>query len=153
MRPWAAKVQGEFEVSMELPPSNPDLNRSPSMLESDQSTAGSADVRRRKNWPLLLIFGFLGLLAGLLVGGIYFTKCTKVYQSQATISIRGGLYRLTETLVFGLEDSGTKDHPVTYKAYADGWFFGTRLPMVFRSLNHPLNSRKNRFFSAGQFND
>ena len=87
MRPWAAKVQGEFEVSMELPPSNPDLNRSPSMLESDQSTAGSADVRRRKNWPLLLIFGFLGLLAGLLVGGIYFAKCPKVYQSQATISI------------------------------------------------------------------
>ena len=87
MRPWAAKVQGEFEVSMELPPSNPDLNRSPSMLESDQSTAGSADVRRGKNWPLLLIFGFLGLLAGLLVGGIYFAKCPKVYQSQATISI------------------------------------------------------------------
>ena len=86
MRPWAAKVQGEFEVSMELPPSNPDLNRSPSMLESDQSTAGSADVRRRKNWPLLLIFGFLGLLAGPLVGEIYFTICP-VYQSQATISI------------------------------------------------------------------
>ena len=86
MRPWAAKVQGEFEVSMELPPSNPDLNRSPSMLESDQSTAGSADVRRRKNWPLLLIFGFFGLLAGPLVGEIYFTICP-VYQSQATISI------------------------------------------------------------------
>ena len=86
MRPWAAKVQGEFEVSMELPPSNPDLNRSPSMLESDQSTAGSADVRRRKNWPLLLIFGFFGLLAGPLVGEIYFTICP-VYQSQATICI------------------------------------------------------------------
>ena len=88
MLPWAAKVEGEFEVSMELPPSNPDFNRSPSMLESDQSTAGSADVRLRKNWPLLLIFGFLGLLAGPLVGGIYFTICPKVYQSQATISIR-----------------------------------------------------------------
>ena len=86
MRPWAAKVQGEFEVSMELPPSNPDLNRSPSMLESDQSTAGSADVRRRKNWPLLLIFGFFGLLAGPLVGEIYFTICP-VYQRQATICI------------------------------------------------------------------
>ena len=96
MQPWTAKVQGEFEVSMELPPSNSEINRSPSMLESDQSTAGSADVRRRKNWPLLLIFGFLGLLAGLLVGGIYFTKCTKVYQSQATITMmpRGGPFRL-----------------------------------------------------------
>ena len=87
MLPWAAKVQGEFEVSMELLPSNPELNPSPSMLESDQTTAGSADVRRRNIWPLLLIFGFLGLLAGLLVGGIYFTTCPKVYQSQATISI------------------------------------------------------------------
>ena len=96
MQPWTAKVQGEFEVSMELPPSNSEINRSPSMLESDQSTAGSADVRRRKNWPLLLIFGFLGLLAGLLVGGIYFTKCTKVYQSQATITMMpgGGPFRL-----------------------------------------------------------
>ena len=56
------------------------------MLESDQTTAGSADVRRRNIWPLLLIFGFLGLLAGLLVGGIYFTKYSKVYQSQATIN-------------------------------------------------------------------
>jgi len=81
-------VQGGFEVSMELPPPNPELNPSPSMLESDQTTASSADVRRRNIWPLLLIFGFLGLLAGLLVGGIYFTKCPKVYQSQATITIQ-----------------------------------------------------------------
>ena len=87
MLPGAVKVQGEFEVSMELLPSNPELNPSPSMLESDQTTAGSADVRPRNIRPLLLIFGFLGLLAGLLVGGIYFTKCPKVYQSQATITI------------------------------------------------------------------
>ena len=73
---------------MELPPPNPELNPSPSMLESDQTTASSADVRRRNIWPLLLIFGFLGLLAGLLVGGICFTKCPKVYQSQATITIQ-----------------------------------------------------------------
>ena len=44
----------------------------------------------------------------------------KTQQGEAIeVQIRGGLYRLTETLVFGLEDSGTKDRPVTYKAYAD----------------------------------
>ena len=35
------------------------------------------------------------------------------------VQIRGGLYRLSETLVFEVEDSGTKETPVTYKSYAN----------------------------------
>ncbi|MEM9026249.1 MAG: hypothetical protein AAGB06_04870, partial [Verrucomicrobiota bacterium] len=33
------------------------------------------------------------------------------------VLIRGGTYRMTETVVFGLEDSGTVDHRIIYKAY------------------------------------
>ena len=35
----------------------------------------------------------------------------------ATVYIRGGTYYLKEPLVFAPEDSGSKDHPVTYLAY------------------------------------
>ncbi len=35
------------------------------------------------------------------------------------VYIRGGLYELDETIVFTLEDSGTKECPVTYTAYKD----------------------------------
>ena len=110
MLPWAAKVQGEFEVSMELPPSNSELNPSPSMLESDQTTASSADVQRRNIWPLLLFFGFLGLLGllvGLLVGGIYFTTCPKIYQSQATITIQPREKIMVDP---SIEDTGDFDY-------------------------------------------
>ena len=34
-----------------------------------------------------------------------------------TILVRGGTYYLQETLVFGPQDSGTKDQPITYAAY------------------------------------
>ncbi|MBM3499530.1 MAG: hypothetical protein FJX74_12760 [Armatimonadetes bacterium] len=34
-----------------------------------------------------------------------------------TVFVRGGLYALTETLVFEAQDSGTVDAPVTYRAY------------------------------------
>ncbi|MFC1739698.1 right-handed parallel beta-helix repeat-containing protein [Planctomycetota bacterium] len=40
-------------------------------------------------------------------------------KSAVTVYIRGGLYELSETLVFTLEDSGTKDCPITYTAYKD----------------------------------
>ena len=36
-----------------------------------------------------------------------------------TVYIRGGLYELDETIVFTLEDSGTKECPITYTAYKD----------------------------------
>ncbi|MFC1739715.1 right-handed parallel beta-helix repeat-containing protein [Planctomycetota bacterium] len=36
-----------------------------------------------------------------------------------TVYIRGGLYELSETLVFTLEDSGTRACPITYTAYKD----------------------------------
>ena len=35
------------------------------------------------------------------------------------VQIRGGDYRLGETLVFGLEDSGSEDFTITYEAYPD----------------------------------
>src|SRR5262249_4644184 len=35
----------------------------------------------------------------------------------ATVLVRGGTYRLTEPVLFGPEDSGTKDRPVVYAAY------------------------------------
>ncbi len=36
-----------------------------------------------------------------------------------TVYIRGGLFELEETLVFTLEDSGTRDCPITYTAYKE----------------------------------
>ena len=36
-----------------------------------------------------------------------------------TVYIRGGVYELDETIVFTLEDSGTRDYPITYTAYRD----------------------------------
>jgi len=35
-----------------------------------------------------------------------------------TVVIRGGSYRLTEPIVFGLKDGGTEEHSITYKAAA-----------------------------------
>ena len=36
-----------------------------------------------------------------------------------TVYLRGGLYELEETIVFTLEDSGTRACPITYTAYED----------------------------------
>jgi hypothetical protein len=38
-------------------------------------------------------------------------------QADVLVMIRGGVYRLTETLVFGPQDSGTQEHSITYAAY------------------------------------
>ncbi len=38
-------------------------------------------------------------------------------QGPITVLLRGGVYRLQEPVVFGPEDSGTKDCPITYAAY------------------------------------
>ena len=39
--------------------------------------------------------------------------------SPVTVYLRGGLYELSETLVFTPEDSGTETCPITYKAYSE----------------------------------
>ena len=39
--------------------------------------------------------------------------------SPVTVYLRDGMYELPETLVFTLEDSGTRDCPITYTAYRD----------------------------------
>ena len=39
-------------------------------------------------------------------------------KGEITVSIRGGLYKLDETIVFGLDDSGDKNTKITYKAYS-----------------------------------
>ena len=36
-----------------------------------------------------------------------------------TVCLRQGTYYLNETLIFGAEDSGTKDAPIVYRAYED----------------------------------
>ena len=41
------------------------------------------------------------------------------YKGNIIISLRGGVYRLEETLIFGLEDSAPEGHTVRYKAYQD----------------------------------
>ena len=61
-----------------------------------------------------------GPLATVAAAQVKVRELLKTQQGEVIeVQIRGGLYRLTETLVFGLEDSGTETHPVTYKAYAD----------------------------------
>lgn len=42
-----------------------------------------------------------------------------VRQSKGTVQLRGGVYYLPQTLVFTAEDSGTKQAPVVYEAYAN----------------------------------
>ena len=79
------------------------------------------------------------------------TEVRKIKQgNQAPINVylRGGTYDLTETVVFGLEDSGTKESPITYQAYQDevpvftstikikGWKKADNLPD-----NYPDNTR------------
>ncbi len=36
-----------------------------------------------------------------------------------TVYLRGGLYELDETIAFTVEDSGTREYPITYTAYKD----------------------------------
>ena len=51
-----------------------------------------------------------GPLASVKAAQVKVRELLKAQQGEAIeVQIRGGLYRLTETLVFGLEDSGTKD--------------------------------------------
>ena len=38
--------------------------------------------------------------------------------SPVTVLVRGGKYYLDKTLVFGAQDSGNRDHPISYSAYA-----------------------------------
>ena len=61
------------------------------------------------------------------------TKPVRVY-------IRGGLYELSETLVFKLEDSGTESYPITYTAYKD------EKPVISggRSITGPWNDYKGK---------
>lgn len=79
------------------------------------------------------------------------TEVWKIKQGNQTpinVYLRGGTYYLTETVVFGLEDSGTKASPITYQAYQDevpvftstikikGWKKADNLPD-----NYPDNTR------------
>lgn len=61
-------------------------------------------------------------------------------KADVTVLIRGGTYRLDETIVFGLDDSGTKDHSITYTAFpGEKPVFSSGLPITgWRKLNEPL---------------
>ena len=55
-----------------------------------------------------------------------------------TVCLRQGTYYLNETLIFGAEDSGTKDAPIVYRAYEDEevvvrWF-AVAIQMLIREM-------------------
>ena len=56
-------------------------------VDPRQPESGLAETQQRKVWPILLIFGLVGLLVGLVVGGIYFWQCPTVYRSEAIVKI------------------------------------------------------------------
>jgi len=63
-----SKVLGDLAVEMQHEPSNVDKNFYP--YNQEPNVAGG--VRRHKRWRLILVlFGLLGMLTGLIVGGIY----------------------------------------------------------------------------------
>jgi len=61
-------------------------------------------------------------------------------KGDVTVLIRGGTYRMDDTVVFGLEDSGTKDHSITYAAFpSEKPVFSSGLPITdWRKLDEPL---------------
>ena len=73
-------------MNMQLQPPNANMGPSPFMLAPPETEEASFDfwgVLRRRKWLV-----FLGLLAGLAVGGIYNSQCAKVYESRATVTIQ-----------------------------------------------------------------
>jgi len=73
-------------VNMQLQPPNGNMGPSPFMLAPPEAEEAGFDfwgVLRRRKWLV-----FLGLLAGLAVGGIYNSQCQKVYESKATVTIQ-----------------------------------------------------------------
>ena len=84
--PWVSKDLGDIAVNMHLQPPNGNMNPAPFMFAPQEPEEVGFDfwgVLRRRKWLV-----FLGLLAGLAVGGIYNSQAQKVYQSNATITIQ-----------------------------------------------------------------
>ena len=73
-------------MNMQLQPPNANMGPSPFMLAPQEPEEAGFDfwgVLRRRKWLV-----FLGLLAGLAVGGVYNSQCAKVYESRATVTIQ-----------------------------------------------------------------
>ena len=73
-------------MNMQLQPPNANMGPSPFMLAPPEAEEAGFDfwgVLRRRKWLV-----FLGLLAGLAIGGIYNSQCQKVYESRATVTIQ-----------------------------------------------------------------
>ena len=85
--PWVSKVLGDLAVNMHLqPPNGNNMNPAPFMLAPQESEDVGFDfwgVLRRRKWLV-----FLGLLAGLVIGGIYNSQAQKIYESKATVTIQ-----------------------------------------------------------------
>ena len=84
--PWDSKALGDFAVNMQLQPPNGNMNPAPFMLAPQETEDLGFDfwgVLRRRKWLV-----FLGLLAGLIVGGIYDSQAQKIYESKATVTIQ-----------------------------------------------------------------
>ncbi len=83
-------------MNMQLQPPNGNMNPAPFMLAPQEPEEVGFDfwgVLRRRKWLV-----FLGLLAGLAVGGIYNSQCQKIYESKATVTIQP-----REKIVFELD--------------------------------------------------
>ena len=73
-------------MNMQLQPPNANMGPAPFMMAPQEPEEVGFDfwgVLRRRKWLV-----FLGLLAGLAVGGIYNSQCSKVYESRATVTIQ-----------------------------------------------------------------
>jgi capsular exopolysaccharide synthesis family protein len=71
---------------MQLQPPNPNMNQSPFMFAPQEPEEAGFDfwgILRRRKWLI-----FLGMLAGLAVGGIYNSQAQKIYESVATVTIQ-----------------------------------------------------------------
>ena len=101
---------GDLKVNMQLQPPNANMGPSPFMLAPQEPEEAGFDfwgVLRRRKWLV-----FLGLLAGLAVGGIYNSQCSKIYESQATVTIQPKEmthFQMGSKSSFGEESGGSFD--------------------------------------------
>ena len=73
-------------MNMQFQPPNGNMNPAPFIMGPQEPEETGFDfwgVLRRRKWLV-----FLGLLAGLVVGGIYDSQAEKIYESKATVTIQ-----------------------------------------------------------------
>jgi len=99
-------------VNMHLQPPNGNMNPAPFMLAPQEPEEVGFDfwgVLRRRKWLV-----FLGMLAGLVIGGIYNSQAQKIYESKATITIQP-----REKIIFKLGNSDQYDNSQNFDVRHD----------------------------------